>query len=66
MVCVVLRAFDSVHAHMCALRFRESEMDSLLAKTNERLSETRRTLADTERVGASRTQATHAWSTHVV
>ena len=30
---------------------RESEMDSLLAKTNERLSETRRTLADTERVG---------------
>jgi hypothetical protein len=29
-------------------------MDSLLAKTTDRLSETRRTLADTERVGASR------------
>jgi hypothetical protein len=35
-------------------------MDSLLAKTTDRLSETRRTLADTERVGASRRQATNA------
>lgn len=32
---------------------RESEMDSLLAKTSDRLSETRRTLADTERVGGA-------------
>lgn len=35
-----------------ATNARESEMDSLLSKTNDRLADTRRTLADTERVGA--------------
>ena len=31
----------------------DGEMDALLAKTNDRLADTRRTLADTERVGGS-------------
>jgi vesicle transport through interaction with t-SNAREs protein 1 len=43
-----------------ATNARENEMDSLLSKTTDRLNETRRTLAETERVGTLIFQTTRA------